>query len=95
MCSQGNGMRGMPIPDTAALIVKCWALAEEALRVTVKEKFPDRDEENITDLFHAELDVVLRRVGASYESSMQNLARARAVGRPPRPWRSPPVRTLR
>lgn len=24
----------------------------------------------------------------SYESSMQNLAKARAVGRPPRPWRS-------
>jgi hypothetical protein len=25
----------------------------------------------------------------SYESSMRNLAKARAVGRPPRPWRSP------
>jgi hypothetical protein len=57
-------MRGMPIPHTAALITKCWAVAEEALRATVREKFPDRDEENITDLFHAELNVVFNEASA-------------------------------
>jgi hypothetical protein len=56
---------GMPIPDTSALIVKRRVVAEEALRETVKEKFPDRDEENITDLFHAELCDVFRRVSAT------------------------------
>jgi hypothetical protein len=44
--------------------------------MTVREKFPDRDEEHITDYFHAELDSVLSQAssaGAVADSFMKDL----------------------
>lgn len=38
------------------LIATCWSNAEEGLQELVKAKYPDRDEEYITDLFHGELE---------------------------------------
>jgi hypothetical protein len=49
-------MKAMPIPNTAQLIADCWDRAEQALRKSVREKFPDRDEDKITDHFHGELE---------------------------------------
>lgn len=49
-------MKPMPIQNTGRLITDCWLRAEQTLRDNVRKKFPDRDEEYITDLFHAELE---------------------------------------
>jgi hypothetical protein len=46
-------------PNLDKLISNCWSNAEIALRNQVREKYRDRDEEQITDLFHAELEIVL------------------------------------
>ena len=58
-------MNGMHIPALGKLIVECWKTAERKLRENVSEKYPDRDEEPITTLFHAELEVEFKRVSAS------------------------------
>ena len=55
----------MRIPAVGKLITHCWVRAEEALRENVRKKFPDRDEEMITDLFHAELENEFVRVSAT------------------------------
>lgn len=52
-------------PNGRKLIDSCWIGAEEALRKNVREKFPDRDEEMITDLFHAELEQEFAKVSRS------------------------------
>jgi hypothetical protein len=52
----------MPIPSLGKLIADCWVRAEQALRENMRQKFPDRDEEIITDHFHAELESELNRV---------------------------------
>jgi hypothetical protein len=52
----------MPIPSLGKLITDCWIRAEQALRESIKQKFPDRDEEIITDHFHTELESELNRV---------------------------------
>jgi hypothetical protein len=49
-------MKAMPIRNTGKLVTDCWLRAEQSLREIVRKKFPDRDEEIITDLFHAELE---------------------------------------
>src|SRR5580700_4126425 len=61
----GNYMSGMRIPASAELMAKCWASAELALRNAVRQKFPDRDEEIITELFHSELEGECDRVRAT------------------------------
>jgi hypothetical protein len=58
-------MKAMRIPAVGKLITHCWVRAEEALRENVRKKFPDRDEEMITDLFHAELESEFVRVSAT------------------------------
>jgi|ERR1039458_4170900 hypothetical protein len=58
-------MEAMRIPTVGKLIIDCWVRAEEALRENVRKKFPDRDEEMITDLFHAELEDELAKVSGS------------------------------
>src|SRR5215472_12602381 len=55
-------MRGMRIPALGKLITECWVTAEHSLRENVKEKFRDRDEEIITTLLHAELEVEFEEV---------------------------------
>jgi hypothetical protein len=67
-------MKGMPIPNTAALITNCWAQAEGDLRTIIKEKYPDRDEEMITSLFHAELERVLKELSGHGKVSEAFLA---------------------
>jgi hypothetical protein len=42
-------MKAMRIPTVGKLIADCWIRAEEALRENVRKKFPDRDEEIITE----------------------------------------------
>lgn len=54
-------MARLSIPNLVELITRCWMNAEEALRVAVKTKYRDRDEEKITDLFHAELEIELNQ----------------------------------
>jgi len=54
--------RAMPIPSLGKLITDCWVRAEQALRENMRQKFPDRDEEIITDHFHAELASEFNRV---------------------------------
>src|ERR1700756_2823675 len=51
-----QSMKGMPIRNTGKLITDCWLRAEQSLHETVRKKFHDRDEEIITELFHAELE---------------------------------------
>src|SRR5882762_8149955 len=58
-------MKSMRIPAVGKLITECWATAELALRENVKRKFPDRDEEMITDQFHGELEQEFARVSTS------------------------------
>jgi hypothetical protein len=58
-------MKGMKIPALSKLISRCWRTAEEVLRQNVEKKFPDRDEEIITELFHAELEVECNKVSAT------------------------------
>jgi len=48
-------MPAMRIPNLADLIANCWNRAESALLDTIKEKFPDADEETVTILLHGEL----------------------------------------
>ena len=52
-------MPKLSIPNVAKLIADCWTNAEEALQQVVRTKYPDRDEETITTLFHGELQVGL------------------------------------
>lgn len=52
-------MARLTIPNVGELITRCWTNAEEALRGLVKTKYRDRDEEQITDLFHGELETQL------------------------------------
>ena len=58
-------MKGMRIPALGKLITKCWATAEHSLRENVKKKFGDRNEDIITTLFHAELEVEFEKVNGS------------------------------
>jgi len=44
-------MTAMKIPNVSKLIADCWQKAEEALQQAIESKFPDRDEEPITELF--------------------------------------------
>jgi hypothetical protein len=60
-----NLMIGMAIPALSDLVAGCWARAELALRNTVRERFPDRNEEIITELFHAELETEFNTVSAN------------------------------
>jgi hypothetical protein len=55
----------MRIRKVAELIAQCWTSAEQALRDTVREKSPDRNEEFITDLFHSELEAECKRISAT------------------------------
>ena len=55
-------MKGMRIPILGKLITDCWETAERELRKNVRRKFRDRDEEIITELFRAELEVEFERV---------------------------------
>ena len=48
-------MTGMKIPNVSKLIADCWQQAEEALQQSIESKYPDRDEESITELFQGEL----------------------------------------
>jgi hypothetical protein len=57
-----TSMKGMQIPALGKLITDSWTNAEEALREIVKNKFPDRNEDIITELFHAELEHEFNRV---------------------------------
>jgi hypothetical protein len=59
----------MSIPNLSALISNCWVAAEEELKNQVRIKYPDRDEEMITDLFHAELRVKLEAASSSGDVS--------------------------
>jgi hypothetical protein len=58
-------MEAMRIPTVGTLIASCWMRAEETLRQNIKKKFPDRDEEMITDLFRAELEDEFAKVSGS------------------------------
>ena len=58
-------MKGMSIPALSKLVSECWVRAEQKLRESVKTKFPDRDEEILTDLFHAELAIEFQTVSAT------------------------------
>jgi len=58
-------MKGMQIPALGKLITDCWDTAERELRKNVRRKFRDRDEEIITELFRAELEVEFERVSTS------------------------------
>ena len=72
-------MARMSTPNVGELITRCWANAEEALREAVKTKYHDRDEEQITDLFHAELEIELNRVsdnGLVASAFLRDLKRA-------------------
>jgi hypothetical protein len=52
---------GCSIPKLGELIADSWE-RENALKETFRKKFPDRDEEVITELFHAELESELDRL---------------------------------
>lgn len=68
----------MRIRELGKLITQCWAAAEKALRKNVRERYPDRDEEIITTLFHAELEAEVKRVsdnGAVSRAFLSDLKR--------------------
>ena len=52
-------MTGMKIQNVSNLIARCWNSAEAALRESIEAKFPDKDEEFITELFQGELGSIL------------------------------------
>jgi hypothetical protein len=58
-------MSGKKIGALAEVLAQCWTTAEHALRNTVRQKFPDRDEEIITELFHSELEAECNRVSGT------------------------------
>lgn len=72
-------MKGMRIPALGVLVTECWTRAEHALRESVRTKFPDRDEEIITTLFHAELDAEFEsanRAGGVAKAFLSDLRKA-------------------
>ena len=58
-------MTGMKIPNLSRLIANCWLQAEEALQQAIEGKYPDRDEESITELFQGELRSKLESVSGN------------------------------
>ncbi len=50
-------MQSAEFPALAKLVADCWYRAEQTLREMVKEKYPDKNEEFITELFQGELRV--------------------------------------
>jgi hypothetical protein len=55
----------MRIPALATLIAKCWTRAEQGLRDEIKQRFPDRDEDKITELFQGQLRAECDNVSAT------------------------------
>lgn len=58
-------MTGMKIPNVSKLIADCWLQAEEALQQVIESKYPDRDEESVTELFQGELRSKLESVSSN------------------------------
>jgi hypothetical protein len=72
-------MAGVKIPNVSKLITDCWLQAEVALQQAIESKFPDRDEESITELFQGELRSKLEFVsgtGAVAQAFLRDLVRA-------------------
>jgi hypothetical protein len=51
--------RAMPIPNVTALVAKCWSSAETQARELLAQRYFDKDEEFITQLFHGEFRVTI------------------------------------
>src|SRR5215470_12196474 len=72
-------MAGMKIPNVSKLITDCWLQAESALQEAIESKFPDRDEESITELFQGELRATLEsasRKGGIADAFLRDLEQA-------------------
>ena len=55
-------MQGMRTPTLTNMVAECWERAEQALQGAIRQKYPDRDEEEITMLLRGELDEEFSRV---------------------------------
>jgi hypothetical protein len=62
--TQARDISRMKTRALVELMAESWARAEQALISTVRAKYSDRDEEMITDLFHAELEEECKRISA-------------------------------
>jgi hypothetical protein len=58
-------MKAMRIPTVGALVISCWARAEQALQEIERQKYSDRHKETITTLFHSELECEFAKVSGS------------------------------
>jgi len=55
----------MPIPNVTALVATCWSNAETQARALLAQRYFDKDEEFITQLFHGEFRVTIEGAAGS------------------------------
>jgi hypothetical protein len=67
-------MQPMKTQALTKLIADCWLRAEQALINAIKQEYPDRDEEMVTDLFCGKLDTECKRISAAGEVERAFLA---------------------
>src|SRR2546425_5062755 len=69
-------VRTMPIPNVTALLAKCWSSAEIQARELLAQRYFDKDEEFITQLFHGEFRATIEEaagVGAVKRAFLTDL----------------------
>ena len=58
-------VRAMPIPNVSALVAKCWSGAETQARELLAQRYFDKNEDFITELFHGEFRATTERAAGA------------------------------